>query len=279
MIVKRPTESAQTSFWFTLTGPWRFPIPRAARQQARGVDHSYALPLSDGHHILFTDNETGLLCLGSDRPTGELQRLSRKFTFHPHSSTATGPDPVPNVYAATKVTVNGLRIAASHGNIIILYSVPGDALRYSTAEQEETIQDSSKPFEELEWLDILPHSTSNAAAVRNSLSDTGFPNRCERLNMLWAHYLPSPEDKVESLDGVWPLRICGTVVGTLEGLKALSIQESPADGLVIWAFGTAGMAKAWEVDGGQRPLVKTWSTVGTDGFVREDTPMTETPGN
>jgi hypothetical protein len=265
----RPTQSPQTSFWFTLTG--RFPIARGARHQAHDVSHSYAVPLSDGQHIIFTDNETGLLCLGSDKPAGNIQRLSRKFVFEPPKSldNSSSPEPqTPTAYAATQNLNNGVRIAAAYGDNIVLYSVPVDALKYSTAEQEETIQDSSKPFEELEWLNILPHPTSNAQAIQEAVG--GSTVRYERLNMLWARFLPSMnEEQPSSLDRLWPLRIRGTCIGSLEGVNALSVQDTIKDGLVVWGFSTSGLAKAWEVDNGQRPFARTYSTVTSGGIVRE----------
>lgn len=119
----------------------------------------------------------------------------------------------------------------------MLYSVPVDALRYSTAEQEQTIADAA---------------------------------RFERLNMKWAHYLPALRgDTAESLDRLWPLRITGTCIGSLEDVEAFSVQDTTLHGLVIWAFSSSVLAKAWEVDNGQRPVVRVCSTVEADGVVRE----------
>jgi hypothetical protein len=41
--------------------------PRAGQS-----DHFHAVPLSDGHHVLFIDPATGSLCLGSDAPLGSV---------------------------------------------------------------------------------------------------------------------------------------------------------------------------------------------------------------
>lgn len=266
---KQPMQSPQTSFWFTLSGPWRFPLARAARQQAHNTDHSYAVPLSDGHHILFTDNATGLLCLGSDRPAGNLQRLSRKFVFEPPAdSDCYEKQSAPRLYAATRSLYNGVRIVAAFSDTVVLYSVPIDALKYSTAEQESTAQDSSKPFEELEWLNILPHPTSNAQAIQES--ERAGVVRFQRLNMLWAHYMTSSGNEAQSsLDELWPLRIQGTVIGSLDNVQALSVQESMTHGLVVWAFGTSGFSKAWEVDDGQWPFEQTCVKVMSYRLVRD----------
>ena len=225
--------------------------------------------MSDGHHILFTDNATGLLCLGSDRPVGSLQRLSRKFVFEPpavlNEFESLG---LPQSYAAANSLDRGARIVGAYGSAIVLYSIPVDALRYSTAEQEGTIRDSSKPFEELKSLHVLCHPTSNAQAVQENTSDRLNTFRCDRLNMLWAHFLPGfANHGPTSLDTLWPLRVEGTVIGSLDGVSALSVQETDLDGLVVWAFGAGGIAKAWDVDSGQRPFEKAYFTVMPEGTI------------
>ena len=86
--------------------------------------------------MLFTDESTGLLCLVSDLPAGNAQRLSRKFMFEPPATLNREDIPAkPTCYAAAADLNNGVRIAAGYGNHVVLYSVPVDALKYSTAEQ------------------------------------------------------------------------------------------------------------------------------------------------
>lgn len=101
-----------------------------------GEAYSHAIPLSDGHHILYTDDR-GLLCLGADQHVGRSQSLSRKFVFEPPSHLAVGGEafPKPGLSAAAWDLERGARVAAAYGSEIVLYSVPVDALRYSTAEQ------------------------------------------------------------------------------------------------------------------------------------------------
>ena len=177
---------------------------------------------------------------------------------------------LPQLYAASHSLDRGARIVAAYGSTIVLYSIPIDTLKYSTAEQEGTIQDSSKPFEELDSLLALRHPTSNAPAAQDDMSDRVNPVRCDRLNMLWAHFLPEfANDGTASLDTLWPLRIQGTVIGSLDGVTALSVQETNADGLVIWAFSKWSVAKAWDIDDGMKSFEKTCTTVMPDGTIRE----------
>lgn len=60
-------------------------------------DHYRAVPLSDGHHILFTDPATRMLSIGCDAFMGHTNRLSRKFVFLPPK----GAD-LPRVYAVAR---------------------------------------------------------------------------------------------------------------------------------------------------------------------------------
>lgn len=181
--------------------------------------------------------------------------------------------PTPTVYAAAANLGNGARIAAGFGSDIVLFSVPIDALRYSTAEQERTVQDSASSFEDLKWLELLPHPTSNALAIPEVHDQRS--TSLEKLNMKWVHYLPaSGSKKPTSLDDLWPLEIPGTRIGSLEDLRALSIQATALDGLVIWAFSASAAAKVWQVDDGQRPTTYTRKIAGADGVVFAD----EAPG-
>ncbi|KAF2481066.1 hypothetical protein BDY17DRAFT_311857 [Neohortaea acidophila] len=214
--------------WFTLRASWHLPLLHAGnRQRSRSTewgaaDHSNAIPLSDGHHILFTDNATGTLCLGSDTLAGNVQRLARKIFFDPPPPFAGGTGVethrIPTLYAASHDLTHGVLIAAIYGEDLIMYSVPIDILRYSTAEQEGTIVDSTVPFHELKELCLLSHPASNAAALQQSdeLPNQSENEKFERLNMLWVHHLPSPgarERERTSLGDVWPVRIMGRRIG------------------------------------------------------------------
>ena len=263
--------------WFTLASSWHFRTPRGAKQQAHTLDHSHALPLSDGHHILFLDNATGLLCLGADKPLGSVHRLSRKFVLLPPAQTQMQQPQGARVFAASSMNPTfgaevggGVRVAAAYGDDVALYTIPADALRYSTAEQENAVQSSDEgvPFAELETLQVLRHPLSNAPAVREYY-DAGA--RFEEVNVRWMHYLPANGEEIKSLDDVWPLQISGSVIGSLHGIAALAVQETVEEGLAVWAFSSAGVAKAWRVDDGERPVLRLRSSVDEDGVVGETT--------
>lgn len=267
--------------WFTLASSRNFlspTPPQSAYRQAHTLDHSQALPLGDGHHILFLDNATGLLCLGADKPLGSVHRLSRKFVFAPPVQTQRFESKVPTVYAATSTADlgcgggGGLRVVAAYGDEVTLYSVPADALKYSTAEQENSIHPDNigLPFWQLEKLRVLRHPLSNAQAVREYYDSSA---RFDEVNMKWIHHLPANnrQEEPKSLDDVWPLQISGSVIGSLHGVTALVVQETVEEGLAVWAFSSSGLAKAWRVDDGERPVLRLRSSVDHDGMVGQTT--------
>lgn len=200
-----------------------------------------------------------------------MQRLSRKFVFSPLATISSSKTTLasPSIYAAAADLLDGVRIAAVYESDIVLYSVPVDVLRYSTAEQERTIQDPLVPFEELKWINLLQHPTSNAHTLSGEASDA--TRRFDRLNMAWVHYLPSAADgRVRTLDSLWPFHIPGTWIGKLDDVRTLAVQASSGDGLVVWAFSGSGVGKAWKVDDGRRPVesLRRGDGDGDDGVVR-----------
>ncbi|KAI2483010.1 F-box [Pyrenophora tritici-repentis] len=94
-------------------------------------DHYHAVPLSDGHHILFIDPVSGRLALGCDAPLGGPTKLLRKLMFISPDNNA-----VPRLYSAATDLSQGVRIVVTYEDSIMLYSVPPDMLRLSHEEQK-----------------------------------------------------------------------------------------------------------------------------------------------
>ena len=87
-----------------------------------GSEHYKAVPLGNGQPILFTDPESGMLCLGSDTPIGGPTKLERKIVFE-------GPvGVVPTVYTAGAELRWGARVAVGYSDRVWLFCVPPDAL-------------------------------------------------------------------------------------------------------------------------------------------------------
>lgn len=211
----------------------------------RECDHFRAVPLSDGSHILFTDPETGLLCLGSDAPFGRSVKLLRKFMFVPpavllgEAPGGDAPQPLPRIYAAGAELRWGVRVAVAYGDTVVLFSVPPDPLAFSRREMGSPIQ--------------------------------GAPGKQEDAEVLCLQWWPDPDRPAgpdyptRRLEPVWPLKIRGSVIGSLGGLVDLAVGCEPE--LTIWAFGLDGRAVTWCVDGGGGPLAVVERTVGSDGRV------------
>ncbi len=90
-------------------------------------DHYQAVPLSDGHHLLYTDPMNGLLCLGSDAPLGGPTKLVRKALFVPPTVGDDGWAGLMSCYNAGQELLWGVRIVAAHRDgRLILYNVPAD---------------------------------------------------------------------------------------------------------------------------------------------------------
>ena len=95
--------------------------------RAVDCDHYQAVPLSDGHHMLYTDPTDGSLCLGSDAPLGGPTKLIRKVVFVPPTVADDGWASLMSCYTAGQDLEWGVRIVAAHRDgRLILYNVPAD---------------------------------------------------------------------------------------------------------------------------------------------------------
>ena len=148
------------------------------------------------------------------------------------------------LYTAASNLDTGARVAVAYDNDIFLYSILIDALRYSTAQQEETLLPPNEPFHDVREAHILPHPTSNAAALLENVPETEGLARLESINMLWAHWLPaSRHEGPASAEEIWPLQIPGTFVGSMPFPVALAVQAGSA--VAVWAFGRDGETEMW----------------------------------
>ncbi|KAH6612707.1 hypothetical protein C7974DRAFT_369744 [Boeremia exigua] len=131
-ITRRLFSSANfSSFW----GSFGF---EARSRQFQSCDHYHAIPLSDGHHVLFIDPSTDRLTLGCDAPLGGPVRLLHKVILNPPTEHI-----VPRVYTAAADMSSGARVVVACGNIIMLYSIPPDVLALSRLQHVADGQDAS----------------------------------------------------------------------------------------------------------------------------------------
>ena len=110
---------------------WAFGLDSSSRHPGSpGFDHFHAIPLSDGHHVLFIDPSTLRLSLGCDAPLGGPTKLIRKITLIPPEEKM-----APRLFRAATDLSHGARVAVVYGDMIMLYSVPSDVLEFSRDEQ------------------------------------------------------------------------------------------------------------------------------------------------
>ncbi|KAF3005731.1 hypothetical protein E8E13_006344 [Curvularia kusanoi] len=115
--------SATRSFWGSVGFEGRY-------RQFHACDHYHAIPLSDGHHVLFVDPSNNRLTIGCDAPLGGPAKLLHKLVFISPEENI-----VPRIYTAASDLSSGARIVVMYGDTLVLYSVPVDALALSRTEQ------------------------------------------------------------------------------------------------------------------------------------------------
>lgn len=198
--VPRPTLSAfWASFGMDTTG---------GRPGRHSSDHFRAVPLSDGHHVLFLDPAQGNLYLGCDAPFGSETKLLRKMLLVPPDRTSH----IPQLYTAAEDLTWGPRVVASYNGVIVLYSIPPDMFHLSRAEQ----------MSESQVLYTSTHHETNSDSWLQWLGQDYGPSRPER----------SP---------VWPILIHGTRIGECKGVRELAVYTEPQ--LTVWAFGMGAKGK------------------------------------
>lgn len=195
-------------------------------------DHYRAVPLSDGFHVLFVDPESDFLCLGSDAPVGDPRRLLRKAMFVPPKEVE---GVVPRLYAAGFNVCAGPRVVVAYGDCLVLYSVPEDVFGLSRREQragramgEAELADGEAAW--LAWWDEGDIPTN-----RPDPASSGEARAADNV-------------RVGPPKSVWPLLVRGQVLGTVEGLVDIAVNE--VEGLAIWGFGADGRAGVWRIDDG-----------------------------
>ncbi|KAF1355223.1 hypothetical protein BDV97DRAFT_395598 [Delphinella strobiligena] len=252
-ILRRLAQKATSSIsniWPTkIEASFTSPADQSPRASSDEQDHRRAVPLSDGHHIIFMDPSTNLLCIGSDGPLGGPSKLARLVILVPPDELVrqvasingdrTTPlrPPRPTAYAVAPDLSRGARVAAAYGDEVVFYSVPSDIFAHSF----------SLPKEKPPSADL---GTSSIPALHNSW-----------LNEEWLDWWPA-SSKVWSLppahDKSFPLHIQGISVGIMEkgvsDVAVLTGQQAQRDfgvssEIVVWAFSRDGQSgTAWALD-------------------------------
>ncbi|KAL5420593.1 hypothetical protein PMIN04_006307 [Paraphaeosphaeria minitans] len=188
-----------SSFW----GSFGFEShPR--RLGSPNIDNYRAVPLSDGHHILFVDPKTEKLFLGCDAPLGGPIKLLRKVMFLPPSADSQAP----HLYTAAFDMSVGARVVVAFDDTLVLYSIPPGVCNMSRTEQKADSWDvyTAPPF------------------ASEGRSEDHWLNWWDE---------PSPAARVGN-SPIWPIAIRGQEIGKLKGVCDLAIHTKPD--ITIWGF-------------------------------------------
>ena len=306
---------------------WASGYNRDKKASRQNFDHYRAVPLSDGHHILFTDPSTGLLCLGCDAPFARPIKLTRKIVLEPpfpQGRTASteqtwrksmeskarkgkakekrpsSSDPLthsedegsfrqhvsensdvtlfPTIYTVGTNLENGVFVAAGYEENLVLFTVPPDIFAVSQRELQPSKDEKNEAGHD--WLHRSTGSTSSAREspdAESSSRSTTAPTRNEQDAMQWLEYwrdtvtwsiaasvagatradpgsapdgpgfFNSPPLTGPTKPGIWPLKVRGTLLGTVPMLVDIAVRNENGE-LVVWAFSADGHAYIFEVD-------------------------------
>jgi hypothetical protein len=226
----RPTVS---SFW----GTFGFESsPR--RTSSPNCDHYHAIPLSDGHHVLFTDPQTAKLFMGCDAPLGGPTKLLRKVMCVPPSS---AQNSTPRLYTAAFDMSWGARIVVVFGDTIVLYSVPPDVCNLSRSEQQAESWDvyNAPPF-------------NNEGRTANH----------------WLNWWNEPYPSNRWGDNpIWPIAVHGTEIGVLRNVCEISVSTTPD--ITVWGFTLDAQCKAWQLRNHADDVVRERRFVCGNGMMHE----------
>ncbi|KAI9674451.1 MAG: hypothetical protein M1817_001789 [Caeruleum heppii] len=213
-------------------------------------DHYHAMPIRDGYHILFTDPNSGLLCIGSDAPAGGPTKLIRKMYF-------VGPrDSIPLVYGSGSDLKWGIRIVAGYeDDRLFLFNVPPDVFNASRVQPPTAAADKRTAPSPSPCYSTSPPRYSEKVATLNP----------DEPNFVWQDWYypsinPTQDASVEGTSSstsfpapLWPVYIPGVEIGHVEGLVNVSITMGPHSHCTVWAFTKNGICHSFEVNNGGDP--------------------------
>ena len=214
----------------------------ARSRQFRDCNHYHAIPLSDGHHVLFVNPTDDQLTLGCDTTLGGPAKLLRKVVL-----IAPEENVVPRIYTAAFDLSSGARIVAMFGNTVVLYSIPADVLALSRSEQAAESWDVHK----------APPFSLEGRHPDHWLNWWDGPAICDSTH----------ESETDNSSPVWPISLAGTEIARLPDVCELAVQTRPE--MVIWAFTSTSQCKTWRLRKYVKPVVKTRQVIGRAGLVRE----------
>lgn len=238
------------------------------RVSASSADHYRAIPLSDGHHILFTDPRTGNLCLGTDAPASSLNRLLRKIWFRPPSMASSS---APVLYTAGTDTRHGVRVVATF-SISVRDDIHDKGTKGDLGAHHVATQDTNYGKQIIVFYTIPPDMFHDISCDSLGRGERKCQTDQEEAMISWIIW--RPEENYHAIDicsdpfrdsAVYPLEIEGQPMAICSGLVELSLDSGP--NMVLWAFSADGWARTWAMDTGIGDLL-TQTAVQQNGGIR-----------
>ncbi|KAF5657947.1 calcium permeable stress-gated cation channel 1 [Fusarium heterosporum] len=232
------------------------------------TDHYRAVPLIDGHRVLYTDPRTGTLSLGSKAPTGSPNRLICQAHLRPPTDISSS---LPVLYTAASDRMNGVCVAAT-------FSVIGgdDAL----GEHADAMSSDVDPLltsdmdRQTVVIFTIPHDllavTSGSLCRQHCLEATQYKNESEQMHVIDGR----PKGSCSNIDfpdgpsaerATHPIEIRGQAVAICRNLVELALNSGPD--MVLWAFGAQGWTRAWALRAGCKDELHR-TVVQADGTLR-----------
>ncbi|KAF5000601.1 hypothetical protein FGRMN_1633 [Fusarium graminum] len=207
------------------------------------TDHYRAVPLDDGHHVLYTDPRTGTLSLGSEAPTGSPSRFTCHARLRPPTDISSS---LPVLYTAASDRMNGVCVMAT-------FSVSGgdDALGEHASVESSGVDPPTTSDMDRQMVVIftIPHDlltvTSGSRCRQHCLEATQYKKESEQLHVIDER----PKGSCSNIDfpdgpgATRPIEIRGQAVAICRNLVELALNSEPD--MLLWAFGAQGQTRAW----------------------------------
>ena len=206
-----------------------------------------SVPLSNGYHIIFTDPIDQRLSLGIDAPGFGLNRMAKKIIFD-------GPKGIlPSLYTAGKDLSWGVRVVASYGDDIWLFTVPEDIFTCEGSGEGEPWSEQYVPSQRLAQVRSMRAAKALLAEI------PAMPSVSE-------------DDTSEDQASIWPISLPGIPIATIPGLTEIAIDSRPAS-FTIWAFASDGTAQAWQITGANARDLRVTKVLSDGSVVEDDTQL------
>ncbi|GAM89224.1 hypothetical protein ANO11243_072610 [Dothideomycetidae sp. 11243] len=208
----------------------------------------------DRQLFVYVDPDTSLLCLSAYRYASQAQEAERLFYLVPPDRIGDGgipsanhraetKPPIPTLYKVAAVTKFGIRIVAVYHDTVILYSIPPNALRFS-----------SMACRSAGVVSISRHPWLKRSDRAKPIGDPTQEVKDQAAYRTWLEWWPTPDSRwrlPKLAPQTFPLLCHGRDIGSMHNMIGLTVQvycdttRSTMVGLAIWGFDNEGAVSCW----------------------------------